>query len=149
MFNQDYKDMLEILSKNQVEFVIVGAYALAAHGFPRATGDIDIFINPTPENAQRVFDCIAEFGAPVSDLKVADLAEVGNIYQIGVAPCRIDLITRIDAVGYAQASENKNMITIDDLDLPFLSRDDLIRNKSATGRKKDLLDIEILRENEA
>lgn len=145
MLNEDYKDILQSLLEVEAKFIIVGAYALSAHGLPRATGDIDIFIKPDSDNAVKVFKALSAFGAPLSDLSPADFAEEGTIFQIGVAPRRIDIITSIDGVSFQEADIDKITVPIDGLNIPVLSRDMLIKNKEASGREKDLLDLKILK----
>jgi hypothetical protein len=146
MLNRDYKEMLSLLQKRRVEYIVVGAYGLAAHGFPRSTGDIDIWINPTKANAQNVYGALAEFGAPLENLLPSDLEQPGIVFQIGVAPCRIDILTRISGnIPFQDAYTRKVNVTVGDVVFPVLSREDIIANKTATGRKKDLLDVEELK----
>lgn len=147
MLNQDYKEMLQCLQKHGVDFVIVGAYALAAYGLPRATGDIDIFIRPSSEHAHKVMTALRDFGAPLQDITVADFQQPGTVFQIGVEPCRIDLLTEIDGVSFAQAWGHRRTIEVDDLTVAVISREDLILNKRATARPKDLLDLDWLLAN--
>jgi len=144
MLNQDYKDMLSLLLENAVEFLLVGAYALAAHGFPRATADIDIFIKPSRENSKRLFKVLIEFGAPLKNINPSDFEEPGIIFQIGVKPRRIDLITEIDGLSFEDAIEDGEIIDIEGLSIPIISKKKLIINKMATGREKDRLDAEHL-----
>ncbi|MGM0444349.1 MAG: nucleotidyltransferase [Fibrobacterota bacterium] len=147
MLNQDYREMLSLLLENNVEFLLVGAYALAVHGFPRATGDIDIFVKPEPDNAQFVLKTLNEFGAPLNGVKASDFETPGIILQIGVAPRRIDIITEIDGLTFEEASEGKEIVEIEDLKIPVISKLNLIRNKRATGRDKDKIDAENLEQN--
>lgn len=140
MLNQDYKEMLSLLLANDVEFLLVGAYALAAHGFPRATADIDIFVKPSSENAALVFKTLEEFGAPTQDVSTNDFARSGTIFQIGVAPRRIDIITQIDGLSFDEAGKGKDIIEIEGLLIPVISKENLILNKLATGRAQDKLD---------
>ena len=98
MINPDFRDMLSSLSEEEVEFLLVGAYAMAVHGLPRATGDLDVWVRPTPDNARRIVKAIERFGAPLHDLTEADLVKPGTVFQIGVPPRRIDLMTAIDGV---------------------------------------------------
>src|SRR5437868_130095 len=141
MLNPDFKDMLSCLKDAEVEFVIVGAYALAAHGFPRATGDIDIWVRNSSDNAQKIMAALVKFGAPISNLSEKDFTSPDMVVQIGVEPCRIDLLTSISGVEFDEAWGNKVGITIDDLEIYVLSKADLLKNKSATGRDKDQGDI--------
>jgi hypothetical protein len=140
--NRDFVEMLFELSAARAEFLVVGAYALAAHDNPRATKDIDIWIRPTAENAQRVWNALIRYGAPMDALTVADLAVPGVVFQIGVAPTRIDFVTAIDGVSFDAAWPNR--ITATDPDsgarYPVIGKLDLIANKRAAARPQDLLD---------
>ena len=146
--NSDFRDILSAFIAEGVEFLLVGAYALAAHGVPRATGDIDLWVRPSPENATRVWTALAKFGAPVSNLSTADLTTPGLIYQIGIRPRRIDVITSIDGIEFHEAWLNRTEVLIDGLMIPVLGRTDLIRNKRAAGRPKDKADLALLEESE-
>lgn len=148
MFNPDYKEMLSILNDQQVDYVIVGAYALAVHGLPRATGDMDILLRPDRDNSERVYRSLAIFGAPLENLRPEDFAREGVIFQIGVAPCRIDFLTKIDGVSFTEARNGAVEIPIEDLRVPFLGLVELKKNKLSTGRTKDRLDVELLNELE-
>jgi len=145
MLNEDYKEMLQSLLDQKVEFIVVGAYALAAHGFPRATGDMDIWIKPNEKNSKKVYKALARFGAPINEIREDEFSQPGLIFQIGVVPRRIDIITKIDAVEFDEADSDKIFVDIDDLKIPVLSIDKLIKNKMATGREKDLLDAKLLK----
>jgi predicted nucleotidyltransferase len=147
MLNPDFREMLSCLKDEGVEFIIVGAYALAAHGLPRATGDIDIWVRNSPGNARKVIRALVKFGAPVSNLSETDFTSPETIVQIGVEPSRIDLLTGIDGVEFGDAWDNKINTTVDDLELYVLSKADLLKNKSATGREKDQADITWLKKN--
>jgi hypothetical protein len=147
MLNPDFKDMLSCLKDEKVNFIIVGAYALAAHGFPRATGDIDIWVRSDSDNAKRVVRALVKFGAPVSDLSEHDFTATDRIVQIGVEPCRIDLLTGIDGVDFDAAWQRKVSISIGELEINVLSKADLLRNKLATDRDKDRGDIVWLEKN--
>ena len=144
MLNSDYKEMLELLLDVNCDFIVVGAYALAAHGHPRATGDIDIWVRPAHDNAISVMKALAAFGAPIVNLTIEDLSQTGNVFQIGVAPCRIDILTNIDGVTFDEAYQSLVRVEVDGLSVPFLSREMLIKNKLATGRLKDRADAEEL-----
>ena len=145
MLNEDYRDILQILLKNKAEFLVVGAYAMGVHGYPRATGDIDIWVETSKENSEKIYRSLVEFGAPVSDLTENTFCEEGIIFQIGVAPRRIDIITMICGVDFKKAFADKIEVLIDGLNIPFISIKDLIKNKEATGRDKDKLDVKYLR----
>ena len=144
MFNPDFKDMLLALSDARIDFLLVGAYAVAAHGHPRATGDLDLWVRPDAETAPKVYRVLADFGAPLHDLTVDDLATPGMVFQIGVEPSRIDILTAISGVAFDDAWENRLFIELDDIKLNVIGRDDLIVNKRACGRPKDIADAETL-----
>ncbi len=147
MLNPDFKDMLSCLSEKGVRFIVVGAYALAAHGYPRATGDIDIWLSNTPENAKKVLDALNTFGAPTGKITQLDLQKIDTVIQLGIEPSRIDLLTGIDGVAFDDAFLNKITVEIDGLKIPILGKDDLLKNKMSTNRDKDLSDIAWLRKN--
>ena len=147
MLNEDYKEILQILLNNKVGFLIVGAYAMGAYGYPRATGDFDIWVKVSAENSKKIYKSLSEFGAPLSIAAEKTFAEKGIIFQIGVAPRRIDIITHIDGVIFEEAYKTKEVIEIDGLQMPFLSKENLIKNKQSTGRKKDELDADYLKKN--
>jgi predicted nucleotidyltransferase len=144
MLNEDYREMLHILSDEKVKFILVGAYALAAHGYPRATMDIDIWVMPSPDNAEAVLRALRIFGAPSHNLTKKDLEEDGTVFQIGVAPRRIDIITAATGLKFEDAYRNSILINIDGIDVHIPSIADLIINKKATRRTKDLADAEAL-----
>lgn len=146
MLNEDYREMLQILLGNEVRFLVVGAYALGAHGYPRATGDLDIWVEPSLQNSIKVYYSLAQFGAPLSGISESTFSEKGIILQIGVAPRRIDIITSIDGVEFFQAFQNRDCVEVEEVSIPLISRNDLIRNKRSTGRPKDLLDADLLSE---
>ncbi len=147
MLNQDYKEIISLLLDNKVDFLLIGAYALAVHGFPRSTGDIDLFIKPNPENAKVLMSSLEKFGAPLENVKAEDFSFPGIILQIGVAPRRIDIITKISGLTYDEASMGKEIIDIEGLRVPVISKQNLIKNKLATGRDKDLIDAGKLSNN--
>jgi hypothetical protein len=142
--NPDYLDMLSALSGEGVEFLVVGAYALAVHGIPRATGDIDLWVRPTEDNAQRVLLALSKFGAPLGDLTAADLATPGTVFQVGVAPRRIDLLTAIDGVSFEDAWRTRTTLRTGELVVSIIGRAELLVNKRATGRARDAADAEEL-----
>ena len=144
MLNSDYRDILRILSEKKVKFLLVGAYAMAAHGYPRSTMDIDLWVMPDPENAHLVLQALEDFGAPPGDLSPEDLQKEGLVFQIGVAPRRIDILTSVDELNFEEAFSHSSTIEIDAISVHVLSVPDLIRNKRATGRTKDLADAELL-----
>lgn len=144
--NPDFLDVVRLLHNAGARFLVVGAHALAAHGIPRATGDLDIWVQATPENARVVWRALADFGAPLEALGIheEDFAEGGNVVQFGTPPRRIDLLTAIDGVTFACAWARRVVRAIAGVAFPFLSRDDLLDNKRAAGRPKDLLDVALL-----
>ena len=142
----DFKELLEFFNSHKVEYLIVGGYALAFHGAPRVTGDIDLFVRPTRENAERILAALAEFGFGSLDLSVEELTKPGMVVQLGVPPVRIDIITRVSGVSWERANAAKVPGRYGDTPVHFISRDDFIANKKATGRLKDAADIEALGE---
>jgi hypothetical protein len=146
MLNEDYRDMLQALSDEKVKFLLVGAYALAAHGYPRATIDIDIWVMPSPENAEAVLRALKRFGAPLQNLTHQDLQRDDTIFQIGVAPRRIDIITAASGLRFEEAFERSLTLDLEGIKVHIPSLNDLIRNKRASGRTKDIADAEALEE---
>jgi hypothetical protein len=145
--NEDFRDLLVLLADAGVEFVIVGAYALAFHGSPRASGDIGLFLRPSASNAERAFQALARFGAPLeaAGVTAADLAQPGAVYQIGLPPRRIDLLTEISGVSFDEAWASRITSEVEGRPVPFIGRDAFLKNKEAAGRPKDLADIARLR----
>ena len=141
MLNPDFRDMLSCLSDEGVDFIVVGAYALAAHGLPRATGDIDVWLRDSPDNARKVLRALMKFGAPTSGLSEADFTTPNSIVQLGVEPCRIDLLTGIDGVEFDEAADGGVRINVGGLEIFVLSKEHLLKNKLAAGRDKDRSDI--------
>ena len=146
--NDDFRDMLDALLECGARFLVVGAHALAVHGIPRATGDMDIWIDRDPGNCERVWQAIIRFGVAVESLEVTqeDLARPDVVVQIGLPPRRIDIITDLTGVDFASAWADQVGVAVGDLEVPFLGRASLIQNKRATGRLKDLADLEALGE---
>jgi hypothetical protein len=145
--NPDFRDLLAAFNVRGVDFVVVGAHALAAHGLVRATKDLDVWVRPEPLNAERVLAALADFGAPLHDLTVDDLARPGLVFQIGVDPVRIDVLTAIDGVEFSEAWAQRVSARFVDQDASVLSRGHLIVNKRATGRAQDLLDAKWLEQH--
>ena len=142
--NEDFRDLLQVFVEGDVRFLVVGAYALAVHGLPRATGDLDVWIEPTPQNASKAYAALARFGAPLGDLAEQDLATPGTVFQIGVIPRRIDVLTQLTGVDFASAWPHRITGTYAQIHFPVIGRDQLIQNKRATGRPKDLVDLDAL-----
>jgi hypothetical protein len=144
MLNEDYKDMLQTLFDEKVRFLLVGAYAMAAHGYPRATMDIDIWVMPSPQNADAVLRALLRFGAPLHNLTKEDLQKDGTIFQIGVAPRRIDIITAASGLEFEETYARSLSVNLEGIEVHIPSLEDLIRNKRASGRTRDLADAEAL-----
>jgi hypothetical protein len=145
--NPDFVGLLRALSEADARFLIVGAYAVTFHSRPRATGDLDIWVESTPGNAARVMQALRAFGAPLQDLKSDDLATPGVVYQIGVPPRRIDLLTSLTGLTFDEAWAGRITGPFGDLECPFIGRGELVRNKRALGRPRDLADLEMLGES--
>jgi hypothetical protein len=141
---RDFVEMLSALNAAGAEYLVVGAHALAAHGVPRATGDLDIRVRGTPENAGRVLAALRAFGVPLFNLTTDDLSCPETVFQIGVVPVRIGLLTSISGVGFEEAWSGRISASIEGLPFGVLGREELLRNNRATGRPKDLLDVESL-----
>lgn len=143
--NQDFLDLLRELCAAEARFLIIGAYAVSVHAEPRATGDLDIWVEPSDENARRVLKALEAFGAPLQDLTVEDLAAPDVVFQIGLPPRRIDILTSITGVQFGDAWKNRVETTYGEIAVPLIGVDELILNKQSLGRPKDLLDLELLR----
>lgn len=145
-FSQDFDDLVAELNEGGVDFVVVGAHALAAHGHVRATGDLDIFVRPTPDNAERVIHALARFGAPISahGITARDFSAPGAVYQIGLPPNRIDLLTELSGVNFDECLEGHVAGVLGQNQVRFMGIRAQIRNKLATGRTKDVADAEVL-----
>jgi len=134
--------MIELLGAHGVEFAIVGAYAMSVFGYTRATGDLDIFVRPDSGNAEKLLSVLKAFDAPLHGVKVDDFATAGTVFQIGVAPVRIDVLTSIDGVSFDEISLEKR--DIGGIEAPVIDLDSLLKNKRSTGRLRDLADCEEL-----
>ena len=145
--NPDFKDLFAALNAAGARFLLVGGYALAHHGHPRFTRDLDVWVEPGPDNSRRVFAALEAFGAPLHELRREDLEREGLIFQIGVAPNRIDIITAIDGVAFGEAWEARDETSYGEQPVPVLGRSHLIANKRASGRPQDLVDLEELGKN--
>ena len=140
----DLRDLLRAFIDHEVRFLIVGGYALAVHGHPRATGDLDVWIECDKTNASRAYEALGAFGAPLQDLSLQDLMTPGTVFQIGLPPVRIDVLTQITGVEFAAAWPDRRDTGIDDLMVPVIGRQALLVNKRALGRTRDLADVELL-----
>ncbi len=144
MLNKDFKEFVELLNSTRVEYLIVGGYALAAHGRPRYTGDLDIWIRSAEDNVDKVLDVLARFGFGSLGLKRDDFLRPGAIVQLGYPPSRIDLLTSIDGVEFDASYSRRVTVNISGIDLPIIGLDEFRANKRAAGRAKDLADLESL-----
>lgn len=142
--NPDFRDLFAALNAAQADFLIVGGYALAVHGVPRFTKDLDVWVRANETNAARVWQALDAFGAPFGSLTLADLSAPGIIFQMGVPPNRIDIITGIDGVTFDEAWQNRIASSYGDQGVMVIGVDELIQNKKATGRPQDALDADTL-----
>jgi len=140
--NQDFLEFIKLLNIHNAEYVVIGAYARSFYGRPRYTGDIDFFISTSRENAERMMRVLNDFGFGSLGISIDDFMTPGQTIQLGVEPRRIDLLTGISGVEFCDAWKNRESIVIDGVAIQFISREDYIRNKKASGRHKDLADIE-------
>jgi len=140
----DFKELLELLNIHNVEYIIVGGYALAFHGAPRYTGDIDLFIKPDKENAQRIMKALDEFGFGSAGIELSDFTYENKVIQLGVPPVRIDIITSISGVTWEDAFSSKIEGQYGDVPVYYIGLDQFIKNKKSIGRKKDMADLEAL-----
>jgi len=143
MLNPDFKEFAELLNAHRVEYLVVGGYALAAHGHPRYTGDIDFWLARSPDNIERLLAALREFGFGSLALKTEDFTP-DAVIQLGQPPRRIDLLMGIDGVAFEDCFRRREVVTIDGLPLNFIGLDDFKANKRASGRLKDLADLEAL-----
>ena len=149
--NPDFKELLLTFNAHNVEYLIVGAHALAAYGHVRATKDLDVWVKPSRENAKEVLSALSDFGAPLRDLTIDDLSKRGTIFQIGIPPLRIDIITEIDGVDFQDAWPARFQTSFGGVPAFVISRQHLITNKKTAARLQDLADVEKLEavENQA
>jgi hypothetical protein len=142
----DFRDLLELFNARAVSYIIVGGYALAFHGAPRTTGDIDLFVEPAHDNAQRVLDALHQFGFESAGLKTSDFETPDQVVQLGVPPVRVDIITSLTGVSWDEAYTGRVQGAYGDIPVSYLGREELVSNKRAIGRRKDLADLEALGE---
>ncbi|MCA9408960.1 MAG: hypothetical protein KC733_09740 [Candidatus Omnitrophica bacterium] len=143
---QDFKELLRLFQENHVDFLIVGGYALAFHGAPRFTGDIDVYVKPDEDNAIKILKALDEFGFGGLGISVEDLSVEEKVLQLGVPPVRVDIITSLSGITWEEAYKNREKGFFADLEVFFIGKSDFIKNKRATSRKRDLSDIEELGE---
>lgn len=142
--NRDFRDLFSAFSAAEIRFLVVGAHAVIYYTVPRYTKDLDIWIDPSPENAARAYRALAEFGAPLTGIAVEDLSIPGTILQIGVEPNRIDVLTEVEGLNFEDAWARRTLSSYGDVPISLLHLDDLIRNKQAVGRLQDQVDLEWL-----
>jgi hypothetical protein len=144
--HNDFKELLELLNSHKVEYLVVGSYALAFHGAPRFTGDIDLFVKPDFVNSKRILAALTEFGFGSLNLSEEDFMTPENVIQLGVPPVRVDIMTSLTGVPWEKAQAGKIIGSFDKITVFLISREDLIANKKTLGRNKDLADIDALGE---
>ncbi len=144
--DKDFNEFVELFIAHDVQFLIIGGYALAAHGFPRATGDLDAWVWASDTNAAKIITALDAFGFANVGISVSDFLREDSVVQLGYPPYRIDILTSIDGLEFAEAWASRVMVRINDMDVPFISRDDLITNKTAVGRPQDIADVQRLTE---
>ncbi len=140
--NQDFVDLLQAFVESNVRFLVVGAYAFALHARPRATGDLDLWVEPEPQNARRVIQALRRFGAPLAQITEDEFSRPGTVVQIGVAPRRIDILTELTGLSFTEAWDDRVSHKFASVDVFFLGKRTFIKNKKALGRHKDLADLE-------
>jgi len=142
--NSDFTDLLNLFSVNHVRYLIIGGYAVIQYAEPRYTKDLDVWISTDAANAQAVYRALKEFGAPLAELSEADFAEEGYFYQMGVPPMRVDILMGIPGIEFEAAWKKRVEIDFDGLVVTFISREDLITAKRASGRPQDMIDADTL-----
>jgi predicted nucleotidyltransferase len=144
ILHKDFTDFLRLLNEREVRYLVIGGYAVAYHGCPRYTGDLDVFVEASPENAAKLVGVYRKFGFNLPDLKPELFTTPDNIVRVGHEPVRLEVLTGISGVTFAEAHARRVEVTLNDLLVPFISFEDLIKNKTSTGRGKDLVDAEAL-----
>jgi len=144
--NKDFEELFELLNQNEVKYLLVGGYAYAIYVEPRYTKDIDIFYDPEPDNAEKLYNTLSEFGFGSLDIKEEDFLILGQVIQLGMPPFRIDLLNQIDAITFEEAWNNREKSRYGGQLIHVIGKAELIKNKAATGRKQDKLDAEKLRQ---
>lgn len=147
-FDPNFADFLRLLNSRQVKYLVIGGYAVALHGFVRATGDLDVFVEASGENAAKLVMVFRDFGFPSEDINAALFLEFGKIVRIGVPPLRLEIINQISGVTFAECYEQRVIENIDEISVNFIDRQSLITNKRAARRAKDLADVEELTKGE-
>ena len=144
---RDFSELLALFGEHEVEYAVVGGYALAFHGVPRTTGDLDILVRPCRENAERILRALAEFGFGSLDLQVSDFTHPDRVVQLGRPPVRVDLLTSLSGVSWEQVAVGLVRGNCGAASVPFIGRAEFVANKRATSRRKDLADLEALGED--
>ena len=142
--NSDFSDLLRLFNAGRVRYLVVGGFAVIQYAEPRFTADLDLWVGTDPRNAGAVYEALREFGAPLSGLTADDFAEEGYFYQMGVPPVRVDVLMGIPGIGFEEAWARRVEIDFDGLPVPFISREDLITAKRASGRPQDMIDVQSL-----
>ncbi len=145
MINKDFKEFIELLNSNNVKYLVVGGYALAFHGYPRYTKDIDIWVWVDRENAENIIAALHKFGFTSLELNVDDFLIPGYVIQLGNPPARIDILTSVTALDFNDCYSSKVKIDIEGTTINFIDRESLKKNKKAVGRHQDLADLENLK----
>ncbi len=146
--SSDFKDLLNLFKKFKVRYLVVGGYAVMKYSEPRFTKDLDLFIATDQDNAKSVFAALKEFGAPLENLTSDDFAHEGYFYQMGRPPIRVDIMMSIPGIEFEDAWKKREIVKLDNFEILFISRSDLIRAKEASGRPQDKIDVEKLKEAE-
>jgi predicted nucleotidyltransferase len=144
MLNKHFLEFLRLLENHKVEFVVVGGYAVAVHGFPRYTGELDVFVGISRENADRLIDAFREFGFSSLDLKPEDFLEPDMVIEIGREPMKIQVLTGIDGISFERCRSDRILVNVSGLEIPFIGFESLLANKAASLRNKDRIDLEEL-----
>jgi hypothetical protein len=144
----DFRELLKIFEEHKIRYLIVGGYAVMKYSEPRFTKDLDVFIATDRANAEAVYSALKEFGAPLENLTSDDFVHKGYFYQMGRAPLRVDIMMSIPGIEFDEAWKNREVVQLEDVKIPFISRSDLIRSKEASGRPQDRIDVEKLKEAE-
>ena len=146
--NSDFKELLSTFNDHQVKYLVVGGYAVIKYAEPRYTKDIDLWVKADKDNAAAVYKALRTFGAPLTGLTEDDFSHEGYFYQMGVAPVRVDLLMSIPGLEFEQAWDRRVMVDFDGIMVPFISKQDLIKSKKASGRPQDLIDAQLLIETD-
>lgn len=145
MLNRDFKEFIALLNANQVKYMVVGGYAVALHGYPRYTKDLDIWLEISPQNAEKVISALNQFGFASLGLREQDFLEKDQVIQLGNPPNRIDLQTSISGVNFKSCYKNRKILKVEGIEVNFIGINDLKKNKIASGRLQDLADLEKLK----